>query len=381
MKLLFHIICRIGALLLVVAAASQNKRLDAAPGEGRVQRAESSARVTDLLASPNWGENAPGPLCGVFAACTALDIVGVKVNPRDFIATKYIGRCGGSSPRELARIVDESGANSRVLSRMSVLDLRLISCPVVANVRLSPASTRFNHWVVAVPSAEGVTVVDGLQEPNRITTAEFLAVWSGVGICVSTRDQDPLVTIWLGRLASLLFLALIALFVRRNIAYVRWGTGARASCRFGGVFTASILFSLAGNAVFGDLAHHSKGLRAAVAADSRSYRAATLADAKKASLSRDVLLVDARREVDYRFGTIKGAVNIPVTASTWEINRYLEKIDRTTPIIVFCQSKYCAYDETIAAQLASLGFTDVAVCDEGWSEYRNAESGTDRDNR
>ncbi|HET6879223.1 MAG TPA: hypothetical protein VFI31_03670 [Pirellulales bacterium] len=132
---------------------------------------------TDLLGVPHYGGNMSGPLCGVYAACTALEMIGVKAEPGDFITVKYVGRCGGSSPEEVARIVEESGAQARIISRMSALDLRLIGHPLITNVRLNPAAKRFNHWVVAVPSRRGITVFDGLQNPYSVTTAEFLAVW------------------------------------------------------------------------------------------------------------------------------------------------------------------------------------------------------------
>ncbi|MGH7135394.1 MAG: rhodanese-like domain-containing protein [Pirellulales bacterium] len=141
---------------------------------------------------------------------------------------------------------------------------------------------------------------------------------------------------------------------------------------------ASLLAALAGNLVFGDPLHHGKGVAAATASSEQAkYRIGTLDDARKATVSGGTLLVDARRERDYRLGTIDGAVNIPVTASVWEINKYLERIKRSTPIVVFCQSASCGYDETVARELVSLGFDDVTVCDEGWREYENSKHHAD----
>lgn len=331
-------------------------------------QAGSERRVVEQLPAADWGDNLSGPLCGVYAACNAVELIGLNADPRNFIAAQYVGKCGGSSPDELARVVNDSGASACILSRLSAFDLRLIDCPVIANVRMSPTSNRFNHWVVAVPSDAGVTIIDGLQKPYEVGTAEFLGIWSGVGICVSRHDSNPLLSIWLGRIS--LFLA--ALIVCVPILKMLRALELHASmCKqLIGLCAASLMLAMVGNAAFGDLLNHRKGVAVATAAiQGGRYRIGTLDHATKASTSSDILLIDARREQDYKYGTIKGAVNIPVTASIWAIDKYLQKLDRRTPLVVFCQSAKCDYDETIGAQLVSLGFSDVTVCDEGWSEY------------
>jgi len=127
---------------------------------------------------------------------------------------------------------------------------------------------------------------------------------------------------------------------------------------------------------FGDLIHHREGVVVATAVSrSGNFRVGTLADAAQAAARGDMLLVDARRVEDYQLGTIDGAVNIPVTASPWAMSKYLQHLDRDTPVVVFCQSAACGYDETVGTQLVSLGFTNVTVCDEGWREYRESARG------
>ncbi len=331
--------------------------------------------IAELLPGPSfdWGTDVSGPMCGVYAACTAAEIVGIKADPRDFIATRYVGQCGGSSPEEVARVVTDAGAKASILTQLSAVDLRLMDCPLIANVRISPTSNRFNHWVVAVPSDAGVTIYDGLQTPYDISTAAFLGSWSGIGICVTRPESSPLASIWLGRCSLLLSVGIVGVAALRNRRVTAPSGTPRPLKQFGALCIASVALCIAGNAVFGDLVHHGEGVAVATASSQGGkYRVGRLEDAKRASSSRDELLVDARREVDFRLGTIDGAVNVPVTASIWAINRYLEKLDRETPIVVFCQSARCEYDETVAAQAVSLGFTDVTVCDQGWVEFQQA---------
>lgn len=343
-------------------------------GDAGSNQVQVNPQVAELLVASDWGENLAGSsLCGVYAACTAVELIGLEADPRDFIAVKYVGKCGGSSPAEVARVVEESGANASILSRLSAVDLRLIECPFIAMVRANPAHEQFDHWVVAVPSDFGMTIFDGLQKPYDIRTAEFLGIWSGIGVCVSRDDNSPLVSIWLGKISLFLTALLGTVLVLRNRGTLGRGGQASAFKQFCGLCAASLVLGVAGNAVFGDLQNYRKGVAIATAAsEDGKYRTGTLDDAVKASADPNMLLVDARRELDYGLGTIKGAVNIPVTASIWAIGEYLKKLNRNTPIVVFCQSARCGYDETIAAQLASLGFSDVTVCDEGWSEYKKS---------
>jgi rhodanese-related sulfurtransferase len=139
------------------------------------------------------------------------------------------------------------------------------------------------------------------------------------------------------------------------------------------VFTigvATLMLALLGQAAFGDLRHHFQG----VAVASAPFRAGaithgSLSDARRASQTPGYLLIDARYEQDFRAGTIPNAVNVPVYASVWSIRQYFRNVDRQTPVVVFCQSKMCEFDETVAQNMSLIGFEHVLVCDEGWHEY------------
>ncbi|MCG8449128.1 MAG: rhodanese-like domain-containing protein [Pirellulales bacterium] len=331
-------------------------------------------KVASLLPREfDWGGDISGPLCGVYAACTALELLGIEANPRNFIASRYVGQCGGSAPEEVSRVVVDAGAHAHTITRLSAIDLRLINCPVIANVRISASSNRFNHWIVAFPSDNGMTIYDGLQQPYDIRTAEFLGSWSGIGICVSRSEASPLVPIWLGRSSLFLIVGIAGVCALRNQALVKQINESSILKLLGYLCIASGALCIAGSSVFGDLLNHGKGVAVATASSQVSkYRVGTLEDAEQASVDPNALLIDARREQDYQLGTINRAVNVPVTASTWAIHSYLEKIDRDTPIVVFCQSARCDYDETVGAQLASLGFSDVTICNEGWSEFKKS---------
>ncbi len=329
-----------------------------------------------LPSSPPWEEDTAGPFCGIYAACAALRASGIAADPEDFIATKYVGACGGSTPAELSQLLADAGCDSTAIARLSSFDLWLVGQPLLAFVRRDSASTRFNHWVLVVPESNGVmTVYDGPDEAYELTTAEFLGIWSGLGLYICDGSINPLAIIWSGRIsllfgATCLVLLLITVF-RRYLSRV-FTTNTRI---VSGLLAASTILCVSGNTVFGDLSNHSRGVRVASGPFHKAIRkTGTLYDAERASKSSSMLLVDARRARDFRLGSIAGSVNIPVSASTWAIAEYVQKLDRNTPIVVFCQSAYCPYDDEIGAKLESLGFTNVTVCNEGWLEYNTTWS-------
>jgi len=335
--------------------------------------AEQVSSVCDIsgqLPVPDWQGNLTGPLCGIYSSCTALELVGIPSNPKDFVASPYIGSCGGSSAAELVRLANDAGAGAHVVSRLSAFDLWITRAPLVANVRISPTSDRFNHWVVAVWSDGGMVLYDGIESPHKVSLAEFLGNWSGVGIVVTkSQDEAVLARIWLGRLclveiAVLAGLLCLRLLRRSSVKIVKMGQPLLAM----GILAT--IMAVGGNVVFGDLGHHNAGVKVATASSAvTNYRHGTLSDAQAASTDPNSLLIDARYEDDFKLGTIPGAVNIPVAASQWAIRDYLEPLPRETPIVVFCQSQRCAFDDSVASHLTNLGFSDVTVCNEGWSEY------------
>ncbi len=145
----------------------------------------------------------------------------------------------------------------------------------------------------------------------------------------------------------------------------------RPSKQFLLIALGTALLAGLGNAIMADPENHQRGVAAATSAHAKSgFREGTLDDAQLASQDPAKLLIDARMERDYNAGSLQEAVNIPVSASQWSIRDYLECVGRETPIIVFCQSSRCGYDEAVATNLVNLGFQNVTVCNEGWHEYQ-----------
>jgi rhodanese-related sulfurtransferase len=300
--------------------------------------------------------------------------LGIDCSPADYVTKRYVGASQGSTPEEVAAIVRDAGAEAHILSGLSTLDLRGLDAALIANVRGPPTSSQYNHWVVARFQDREVWIYDGTGGPVRMPVADFLGVWSGLGIVVTKAGSDLGFPFWLGRLLILQVGIVFALVLR--VFRERVGDSLRRGVLT--IFATAAATAAIGLPLMADLANYSRGVRVAVApfvAD--SFRKGTLETLRAATADPRCLLIDARFERDYGFGSLPRAVNVPVNASLWRIREFLRDIDRDTPIVVFCQSSSCDFDETVGRQLTLLGFRDVTVTREGYAEFRRASAAAD----
>ncbi len=347
----------------------------AGPAVGQTTRPteKSVEDIRDRLPTtkPEWGTAGTGPLCGVVSACTAVSQLGIVCSPVDYVTKSYVGVSQGSTPEEVAAIVRDAGAEASILSGLSALDLRGLDAPLIANVRGTPASPQYDHWVVATFQDGEVSIYDGAGGPVRMPVADFLGVWSGLGIVVTKTGADLGSSLWLGRLLVLQFGIAFAVVLR----VVRKRVGDSLVRGLLTVLVAAAATAAVGLPLMADLVNHSRGVRVAVApfvAD--SFQEGTLETLRAATADPRCLLIDARFERDYELGSLPRAVNVPVNASLWQIREFLRGIDRDTPIVAFCQSSSCAFDETVGRQFTLLGFLDVTVTQEGYAEFRKASA-------
>ena len=82
----------------------------------------------------------------------------------------------------------------------------------------------------------------------------------------------------------------------------------------------------------------------------------------------DSLIIDVRPEVVYKIGTVKGAVNIPIT----EIRKRLNEIPRDKKVILSCNTGYTSY--CASRILAQNGFNNVYSFMGGYEFYKEMTS-------
>ncbi len=90
-------------------------------------------------------------------------------------------------------------------------------------------------------------------------------------------------------------------------------------------------------------------------------------------LYRDkILFVDARDSTEYNDGHIAGAINLPY----FFLNEYgsrLNAINKTEPLVTYCEGADCDMSIRLGDELFSKGFRKVFVFFGGWEEWKKAE--------
>ena len=81
-------------------------------------------------------------------------------------------------------------------------------------------------------------------------------------------------------------------------------------------------------------------------------------------------IVDARYPGDYQTGHLPDAVSLPISASLTLRRQVIAEMPRGNKVIVYCQSEWCPWSHSIAADLALRGFRDVVVYPGGWEEWK-----------
>jgi len=87
-------------------------------------------------------------------------------------------------------------------------------------------------------------------------------------------------------------------------------------------------------------------------------------------IQRRALIVDARYRSDYEAGHLPGAINIPVNEPESIQDRKLNDVPKDWPIVIYCQSQGCQFDDIIARILHADGFTNLYLFSGGWLEWR-----------
>ncbi len=320
-----------------------------------------------LPATWNWTQDTQGPVCGVYAVCRALNLLEIAAHPEEMWNTKVVAHREGSSPLELIEAIEQYGGVGELRDSMSILELFAVARPVIANVRSNTARSLYDHWVCVCGTSDGLVVYDGSKPARRISPGEFLASFSGIGIVVDAGLDSRnrcMAARWIG------FLIIVA---TAWLGLRWWAVEASASIarQFIRLLIVTVAVVLMAAWVFSTHEGLKQGYRIALAPYSTSDRVMQggMATLEQASSSEDYLLVDARTAESFARGSLPRAVNIPVYASYYETREFTASLARTTPIVVFCESERCTYDDHVAHLLVQLGFQNVTVSLPGYREY------------
>ena len=322
--------------------------------------------------------------CGIFAFYSAARMLGKPVALRDLESTRYIDSQQGSSLAALRTAVLDHGFHAQSIRYMTLNELRSVGWPVILHVKASPEHSVYRHWVLCLGISDGrVRIIDGLNEETSVDVADLHARWDGNALVVATRPiANGLVqterAVWAAAVCAIVYVfILIARRVESALnGFRRWvdsraNTSIRAVadivCLFGFVHVIMWSWTLFDDSVRFDSA---EGIRGVQFAQIDNWLPRISMSRLNAILTRgSVTVVDARLPADFMAGRIDGAVNIPPNLSADKSVNALGSLPKSSPIVIYCQSRDCPYSASVARKLIVSGFDNLSILDGGWNEW------------
>ena len=99
----------------------------------------------------------------------------------------------------------------------------------------------------------------------------------------------------------------------------------------------------------------------------------SLEEARDLHQSGQALFLDARPDIWFEMGHIKGAGNLPAEAIEANLARVLDGVPKDRPIVTYCDGETCELSHDLAIVLLERGYSDVRVLINGWTVW--SESG------
>jgi rhodanese-related sulfurtransferase len=100
--------------------------------------------------------------------------------------------------------------------------------------------------------------------------------------------------------------------------------------------------------------------------------AISLDEAKNLYQSRSAVFLDARPLEEYTQGHIQGAISIPWHDAEQRVMDVTADLASDAVIITYCDGDTCDLSTDLALFLENLGFSNVRVLVNGWTQWRNA---------
>lgn len=333
-----------------------------------------------------------GTYCGVYGVHRALLAVGVRVPSSSLVQRRYIGSRQGSTANELLDAARDSGAFAEAASHMTCRMLSYVDCPAVLHVKSSLGLTDYDHWFLFLGLDGGkARIADGQKPLSLMSLDELAARWDGTALLIDAKPIQR--TRFLVATASdltwcvglIVCLLAFGLYVRDALARAF----ARVAERNAGphfAVEATILIGLALLAAVlcraWDQCHFLSD-RDAITALQEAHLGGFLPKVGARQVDRAIregrmMPVDARIPTDFREGHLPNAINVPAFAGAEGAAQRMAKIPKEARLVVYAQSSGCTYADTVARNLLSIGYRDVAIFRGGWVAWQEYQAGRAR---
>ena len=335
-----------------------------------------------------------GKYCGLYAIYAAARLEGMRLDFRKLLDAKYIGSANGSSLAELERAAHDVGLHTATFARLNASDLAHTQVPLLLHAKTEVRAGSYDHWVLFV-RADGdgnVHVVDGELGFVSMPIGILMDRWDGAAMACAAHPIDRNLA-YRGQLRKVAPLACVPLLGAAGIACSPLRGRARSARADGRARRASPALATniggftvitVGGAILGTL------LQAAVVDGVLGHNGASVAaiqqtrfdnflrkldtdDIRRLVASGDAILVDARLRIDFERGHLPGAVNIPVTTPPGDYPQVLNRlgeVPKSRFLAVYCESRQCPYSRIVALNLHDLGYTSLALFEDGWVGWK-----------
>ena len=326
---------------------------------------------------------APPPYCGIHCVFGAMQALGGHVEFEQLLQPRYLRSQKGSSGPELIRAATDHGFYAVGLSGLSDAALANAQHPMILHTAGYGQLKEYNHWILFL-GMEGkqARIADAPNDVRLMPVSNLMAIWDSTAIVVSGEEIPTGMVLAPDRLQLLqhiILVVLVAAFLRITVGpseklqpWQRFRSVARESSCL--LFISTLVAVVTQCDDVTGLLRHPAARKAVAAGNLDSFlQKLTYLETKQYLATGTQLVVDARYTRDYDRGHIPGALSVPVNTTDTERHTTLRDVSKDTPIIVYCQSVGCRFDETVAVALARDGFRDVKLFHGGWVEWENNE--------
>ena len=326
---------------------------------------------------------AAGPYCGVYSVFGCVKLFGKSTPIATLFEPRYVGSRAGSTLAELIRAVEDCGLRSRALRGLTAESLKAADAPIILHAKDRRRGQAYDHWLLYLGEQNGkARVLDPPGSVELVPFAQLLARWDGTGLIVSDRAIETtryVKATWLGTLATLClpvaFTAMVLGLFKPRAKVVSQPKRLSTLRRIGRDTLALVgcSFLLAtGNHVFS-----SEGFfrnRAAIASVQTRFYTENMPEYSVEEMARVVqdpktVVIDARYARDYQLGHLPGAINVPVNSTISYRTQVLGNLPKDQPIVLYCQSEGCHFDEELADFLHFNGYSNLKLFTGGYRAW------------
>lgn len=318
-----------------------------------------------------------GPLCGLYALLGSAECLQVEVDHDTLFDNRFVGSEQGSSALELCRAANAIGLQARAYKGMTVESLKSSTSPLILHLNRSRYQTNSRHWVLYLGDESGTArVFDAPASVTNRAYADLLAEWDGVAIQVSHREDRKSTNAWtIGPLRPVLVLLVFSFTFFLKLWMPRCRQQDVSWIGSAGLFVAVAFFANVYHSMLPIGMHRNPSAVALVAKYHVALNLPEISTREMVELIRDnntenVAIVDARSFTAYRLGHLPGALCVPVNSPPEQLSATIKKLSGASQVVVYCQSRACAWDEVIARHLVLSGLRDVVLYRGGWQEWQ-----------